>query len=180
MGSKNSFTWPGTLREARYHLYQTGGSQQAVMDSQTGLLGSDLPPYTSDASLSPPGGSRGVSASPPRGTLSMEQRELKRQQDHARHTSKVHMRGRRSGSGSSVYSNPAALIDPSTGGPSMPIYTTAPPTHIPMMAEPPTSQYLPPFSPPLPDQSMFAPYSTPSYGVPQYYPPTSSQSLQDP
>ncbi|KAK4170401.1 hypothetical protein QBC43DRAFT_348885 [Cladorrhinum sp. PSN259] len=152
MGSRSSFTWP-------------------VMDSGNGLLPPDMGHYGSEASLSPPSGSRSVTGSPPRSNLTPEQRELKRQRDQHRHSSKLHARGRRAGSGSdSMYSPPATLADLSTGSSSMSIYTTAPP-QMPLMAEPQPPQYLPPFSPQLPDQTqagMFAsPYPPQSY-MPDY------------
>ncbi|KAK3337092.1 hypothetical protein B0T19DRAFT_60243 [Cercophora scortea] len=146
MGTRSSFTWP-------------------VLESGSGLLGHDMGHYGSEASMTPPSGSRSVTASPPRGTLTPEQRELKRQRDQARHDSKMHIRGRRTGSGSSsVYSPPVSLADLSSGSSSMPIYTTAP-AGISLLAEPPTSQYLPSFSPPVPEHSQSSMYTNP-------YPPS--------
>ncbi|KAK4178632.1 hypothetical protein QBC36DRAFT_100723 [Triangularia setosa] len=163
MGSRSSFTWP-------------------VMDSGSGLLPPDMNHhYGSEASLSPPSGSRSITGSPPRNTLTPEQRELKRQRDQARHNSKLHARGRRAGSGSdSVYSPPVTLADLTTSSSAMPVYTTAP-SQMSLMAEPSASHYLPPFSPPLPDQSqtsMFAsPYPPQSY-MPDYsYQPSPAPSL---
>ncbi|KAK5655442.1 hypothetical protein OQA88_5713 [Cercophora sp. LCS_1] len=157
--------------------YDTGYSMSSrstygwPVEHGNGLLGTDLGHYGSEASLTPPSGSRSVTASPPRSSLTAEQRELKRQRDQARHSSKMQARGRRAGSGSSsVYSPPPTLADLSTGASSMPIYTTAP-SQISLLAEPPTTQYLPPFSPPIPDHSqagMFqSPYPPPSY-MPDY------------
>ena len=152
------------------------------MESNSGLMPPhDLNPYGSDASLTPPSGSRSVTASPPRTTLTAEQRELKRQRDQARHNSKMQARGRRADSGaSSVYSPPVTLADMTTGASSMPIYTTAP-SQISLLAEPSAPHYLPPFSPPLQDQnqpSMFAgSYPSQSY-MPDYsYPPSTAPSL---
>ncbi|KAK3996540.1 hypothetical protein QBC44DRAFT_365660 [Cladorrhinum sp. PSN332] len=152
MGSRSNFTWP-------------------VMDSGSGLLPPDMGHYGSEASLSPPSASRSVTGSPPRSNLTPEQRELKRQRDQHRHSSKLHARGRRAGSGSdSMYSPPVTLADLSTGASTMSIYTTAPPP-MPLMAEPQPPQYLPPFSPQIPDQgqaSMFtSPYPPQSY-MPDY------------
>ncbi|KAK3394025.1 hypothetical protein B0H63DRAFT_32593 [Podospora didyma] len=162
MGSRSSYTWP-------------------VMESGGGLLGQDLSHYGSEASLTPPSGSRSVTASPPRGALTPEQRELKRQRDHARHNSKMHVRGRRAGSNSSsVYSPPVTLADLTTAASSMPIYTTAPP-QISLLAEPSSSQYHPGFSPPLPDHSqsnMFAGhYPPPSYMTDYGYPTSTAPNL---
>lgn len=150
------------------------------MESGSGLMPPDLGPYGSDASLSPPSGSRSVTASPPR-TLTAEQRELKRQRDQARHGVKMQARGRRTDSASSsVYSPPAPMADTASGAPSMSMYTTAP-SQMSLLAEPTAPQYLPPFSPPLPDQhqaNMFTnPYPPQSY-MPDYgYPPTTAPSL---
>jgi hypothetical protein len=138
--------------------------------------------YGSDASLTPPSGSRSVTASPPRSSLTAEQRELKRQRDQARHNSKLQARGRRAGSGSSsVYSPPSTMADLSTGASAMPIYTTAPPP-MSLLADPPTTQYLPPFSSPIPDHSqtgMFPSHYPPqSYMPPEYgYPPAPGPSM---
>ncbi|KAM7221619.1 hypothetical protein V8F06_003010 [Rhypophila decipiens] len=160
MGSRSSFTWP-------------------VLESGSGLLGSDLGHYGSETSLTPPTISRSVTASPPRGSLTPEQRELKRQQDHARRDSKLHARGSRAGSNSSsVYSPPVTMADLTTGASSMPIYTTAP-AQMSLLSEPPTTQYLPSFSPPIPDHSqsnMYTSYPPPSY-MTDYYPSTTAASL---
>lgn len=160
MGSRSSFTWP-------------------VLESGSGLLGSDLGHYGSETSLTPPSISRSVTASPPRGSLTPEQRELKRQQDHARRDSKLHARSQRAGSGSSsVYSPPVTLADLTTTASSMPIYTTAP-AQMSLLSEPPTTQYLPSFTPPLSDHSqsnMYSPYPPPSY-MTDYYPSTTASSV---
>ncbi|KAK4197030.1 hypothetical protein QBC40DRAFT_286237 [Triangularia verruculosa] len=163
MGSRSSFTWP-------------------VLDSGNGLLPPDMSHhYGSEVSLSPPSGSRSITGSPPGNTLTPEQRELKRQRDQARHSSKMHARGRRAGSGSdSVYSPPVSLADLTTSSSAMPVYTTAP-SQMPLMAEPSAPHYLPPFSPPLPDQnqtSMFTnPYPPQAY-MPDYgYQPSPGPSL---
>ncbi len=184
MGSRSSFTWPGrapyTLalaRQPRHH-----DLQHIVVEQGNGLLGQDLGHYASDASLTPPSGSRSVTASPPRSGLTPEQRELKRQRDQARHNSKMQARVRRTGSGSSsVYSPPVSLADLTTGTSSMPVYTTAP-AQISLLAEPPTTQYLPSFSSPIPDhsqQSMFpGHYPPPSYMTDYGYPPGAGPNLQ--
>lgn len=145
------------------------------MESGPGLLGHDLSAYPTDPSLTPPSGSRSVTASPPRGTLTPEQRELKRQRDQARRDSKVSQRIRRAGSNSSqggydVNSPPSTMADltSSVSLPSIPVYTTAP-TDISLLTEPTTlapQLVLPPYSPPLPSstQGMFpSPYATGPY-----------------
>ncbi|KAK4117197.1 hypothetical protein N656DRAFT_20837 [Canariomyces notabilis] len=161
MGTRPSFSW------------------QVVLESGSGLMPPDLSHYGSDASLTPPSGSRSVTASPPRSTLTPEQRELKRQRDQARHSSKLQARGRRTDSASSTYSPPVTLADLTTSAPSMPVYTSAP-TQISLLAEP-SPQYLPPYSPPLPDhsqQNMFtSPYPQQPYMADYGYPPTTNPSL---
>ncbi|SPQ19303.1 ab247fd4-dc91-494c-95db-9fc1fa526088 [Thermothielavioides terrestris] len=160
MGTRSSFTWPG-------------------LESSGGLMPPELGHYGSDASLTPPSGSRSVTSSPPR-TLSAEQRELKRQRDHARHNAKLQARVRRTESASSVYSPPVSLADMTTGTSSMPVYTTAPP-QISLLAEPAAQQYLPPFSPPLPDPNqatMFANHYPSQPYISDYgYPSTTAPSL---
>lgn len=154
-------------------------TNNAVLETGSGLMPPDLH-YGSDASLTPPSGSRSVTASPPRSTLTPEQRELKRQRDQARHNSKLQARGRRTDSASSVYSPPVTLADLTTSASSMPVYTTAP-SQISLLAEPSAPQYLPPFSPPLPDHNqanMFTNAYPPQPYMPDYgYPPTSTPSL---
>ncbi|KAK0656809.1 hypothetical protein B0T16DRAFT_400269 [Cercophora newfieldiana] len=162
MGSRNSFTWPG-------------------VEQSNGLLGPDLSHhYASDASLTPPSGSRSVTASPPRSSLTTEQRELKRQRDQARHSSKLHARSQRAGSGSSsVYSPPVTLTDLATGASTMPVYTTAP-AQMPLLADPPTTQYLPSFSPPIPDHNqpgMFSSHYPPPSYMPEYGYPSAGQGM---
>ncbi|KAK3330838.1 hypothetical protein B0H66DRAFT_528179 [Apodospora peruviana] len=177
MGSRSSFTWPGKPPS----FYEAGvvAHNFAVLESGNGLLGPDLSHYASEASLTPPSISRSVTASPPRGSLTPDHRDLKRQQDHARRDNKLHVRSQRaSSSSSSVYSPPVTLADLTTGASSMPIYTTAP-AQMGLLSEPPTTQYLPSFTTPLPDHSqssMYNPYPPPSY-MTDYYPSTTGASL---
>ncbi|KAI0125744.1 hypothetical protein BJ170DRAFT_445488 [Xylariales sp. AK1849] len=169
--SRSSYTWPS-------------------LDSSTDLLGHDLGSmgHGSDASLTPPSTSRSVTASPPRGTLTPEQRELKRQRDQARRDSKTSVRARRALSTSySSQSPPVTMAEFSTAS-ALPIYSTSP-SQISLLAEPVTmsgSSYVPSYSTsPLPDQGMFsAPFSTlPSSGYmgldysSGYPPPPPGQSL---
>lgn len=185
MGSRSSYTWPGQCWPPAYPrtLPRHHGSHSVGVEQTHGLLGPDLNHYGSDASLTPPSGSRSVTASPPRNSLTAEQRELKRQRDQARHNSKMQARGRRAGSGSSsVYSPPSHLSELVTGASSMPVYTTAPP-QISLLTEPATSHYLPPFQAPVPDHhqsGMFQPqghYPPPSYMAEYSYPPSSGPGL---
>ncbi|KAF6840070.1 hypothetical protein CPLU01_01385 [Colletotrichum plurivorum] len=155
MGSRSAFTWPGLDN------HESGGA----------LLGHNLASLASasDASLTPPSGSRSVTSSPPRGTLTPEQRELKKQRDMARRDSKTSVRVRRAGSNPYVNSPPLTMPDVS-GTMGVPVYTTAP-APISLLAEPTTtmgsSSYLPSYSPPLPDhgyQSGYPPMA-PTYGM---------------
>lgn len=154
------------------------------MESGSGLMPPELGHhhhYGSDASLTPPSGSRSVTASPPRTTLTAEQRELKRQRDQARHNSKLQARTRRTDSASSsVYSPPVTLADMTTASSSMPVYTTAP-SQISLLTEPAAPQYLPAFSPPLQEQNqanMFANHYQSQPYMPDYgYPPSTSPGL---
>ncbi|KAL0939360.1 uncharacterized protein CTRU02_205970 [Colletotrichum truncatum] len=139
MGSRSTFTWPGL---------DNSESSGTLLGHNLASLGS-----ASDASLTPPSGSRSVTASPPRGVLTPEQRELKKQRDQARRDSKASARGRRTGSNPYIHSPPLSMPDvSSTMG--VPVYTTAP-APISLLAEPTTtmgaSSYLPSYSPPLSD-----------------------------
>ncbi|CCC06231.1 unnamed protein product [Sordaria macrospora k-hell] len=164
MGSRSSFSWP-------------------VLDSGSGLMSPELGSYGSDSSFT---GSRSGTASPPRTSLSAEQRELKRQRDQARRNSKMHVRGGRAGSSSSsgVYSPPPSLAVMSSGAPSMPVYTSAGP--VSLLTEPHATHYHAQFSPPLSDHhhnhhsqsSMYHnPYPTPTYINDYGYPASATSSL---
>ncbi|KAJ9137872.1 Transcription factor C2C2 protein [Pleurostoma richardsiae] len=170
MGSRSSFTWP-------------------VLEPGSGLLGHDLGSYGSE-SMASPSGSRSVTASPPRGALTPEQRELKRQRDQARRDSKVTARIKRAGSNSSqgpydVASPPAPMADlASTASlPSMPVYTTAP-SDMSMLTEPATTMgaqlVLPSYSPPMSSQAqpIFpSPYQQPYMADYSAYPTSTGASL---
>lgn len=147
------------------------------IDSGSGLLGHDLSSYAPEPSLTPPSGSRSGTSSPPGGTLRAERRELKRQQDQARHSSKL--RNRKSGGGSSYgHSPPATMADLSSGAAGLPIYTTAP-SQISLLAEPTPalspSPYLSTFSTTLADQNQADLYQNP-YPQHQYMPVNYSTS----
>ncbi|KAI1412166.1 hypothetical protein F5Y13DRAFT_48260 [Hypoxylon sp. FL1857] len=144
---RSSFTWPG-------------------IDSGPDLLGHDMSSvgHGSDASLTPPSGSRSLTSSPPRFTLTPEQRELKRQRDQARRDSKTTARARRAMStySSASQSPPVSMHEFSSASP-VPVYTTAP-SQISLLAEPATTMagsYMPSYSTsPLPDHgspAMFTP-----------------------
>lgn len=153
---------------------------RTVLDSGPGLMSPELGSYGSDSSFT---GSRSGTASPPRTSLSAEQRELKRQRDQARRDSKMHVRGRRAGSSSSsgVYSPPPSLAVLSSGAPSMPVYTSAGP--VSLLAEPHPTHYPAQFSPSLLDphnsqSNMYQnAYPTPSYINDYGYPVSATPSL---
>lgn len=165
-GSRSSFTWP-------------------VLESSAELLGHDLASvsHSSDASGTPPSGSRSVTSSPPRGTLTAEQRELKRQRDQARRDSKISVRARRGlSSPYSSQSPPVSMAEFSS--PALPIYTTAP-SQISLLTQPVTTVaggYIPAYlSSPLPDQfpAQFSTLPSNSYmGLDSYagYPPAHSMN----
>lgn len=152
------------------------------------LLAHNLASYASDVSLSPPTGSKSVTASPPRGILTAEQRELKRQRDQARRDSKMSQRQMRADSRSSSYAHspPITMADLATGASSLPVYGTAP-SQISPLSEPVSTvapqQYMQPYSPPLESQpNMFSnhyppqPYLQMAYS-PSGYSTTTSSSL---
>ncbi|KAK8021027.1 hypothetical protein PG990_006165 [Apiospora arundinis] len=127
------------------------------------LLGHDLGSvgHGSDISLTPPSTSRSVTGSPPRGTLTPEQRELKRQRDLARRDSKASIRARRGMSGSYSSHSPPVSMNDFPQSSAMPVYTTSS-SQISLLAEPVTTVsatgYIPSYSSPLPEpnHSMFS------------------------
>ncbi|TEA15210.1 putative C2H2-type zinc-finger transcription factor orf8 [Colletotrichum sidae] len=155
MGSRSGFAWPGL----EHH------------DSNGTLLGHNLASLgsTAEASLASTSGSRSVTGSPPRGAMTPEQRELKKQRDQVRRDSKTSARVRRAGSNPYINSPPLSMPDvSSTMG--VPVYTTAP-APISLLSEPTTtmgsSNYLPSYSPPLSDhgyQSGYPPMA-PAYSL---------------
>ncbi|KAK8049468.1 hypothetical protein PG994_011198 [Apiospora phragmitis] len=136
---RSSYTWPG-------------------MDSGADLLGHGLGSVShgSDASLTPPSTSRSVTASPSRGTLTPEQRELKRQRDLARRDSKASLRARRGMSSSYSSHSPPVSMNEFPPSSALPVYTTSS-SQISLLAEPVTTVsgtgYIPSYSSPLPEPS---------------------------
>ncbi|KAK7951537.1 uncharacterized protein PG986_007265 [Apiospora aurea] len=164
---RSSYTWP---------------------DAGADLLGHDLGSVShgSDVSLTPPSTSRSVTSSPPRGTLTPEQRELKRQRDLARRDSKASMRARRGMSGSYNSHSPPVSMNEFQPSSALPVYTTSS-SQISLLAEPVTTVsgtgYIPSYSSPLPEpnHSMFsgnfASLPTNAYmnlDYPSAYPPAST------
>ncbi|KAI0848342.1 hypothetical protein F5Y00DRAFT_90741 [Daldinia vernicosa] len=135
---RSSYTWP-------------------VLESGPDLLGHDLSSvgHGSDASMTPPSGSRSLTSSPPRFTLTPEQRELKRQRDQARRDSKSSARVRRAMSTySSASQSPTLSMHEFSSASPVPVYSTAP-SQISLLAEPATTMagsYMSSYSTsPLPD-----------------------------
>lgn len=163
---RSSYTWPSRCISCSY----LGGfpllTVNLGLENSTDLLGHDLGSIShgSDASLTPPSSTRSITGSPPRGTLTPEQRELKRQRDQARRDSKTSVRARRALSSSyNSRSPPVSMSEYSTSS-TLPIYSTSP-SQISLLAEPVTtmsgSSYIPSYSTsPLPEQgnAMFSPF----------------------
>ncbi|RGP76340.1 hypothetical protein FSPOR_220 [Fusarium sporotrichioides] len=152
MGPRSAFTWPGPLESSA---------------SGSSLLS---PGLSSMGHVSPQ--SRSVTSSPPRFSLSTDQREVKRQSDRARRDSRLVSRMRRANSNSYADSSSAMGLPSTTATMSIPTYTTAP-ASVTLMSDTPTSMssstYLQSYSPTLEDQQ---PPSAP------VYPTTYPQSLQ--
>ncbi|POR39448.1 Uncharacterized protein TPAR_00361 [Tolypocladium paradoxum] len=166
MGPRPALTWPGHL--------------ESVSSSSNGLLGTDLNSIISgsEPSLTPPSETRSLASSPPRGTLTLEQQELKRQRDRARRESKLSARIRRADINSYTTSPPMTMADVSNAI-NLAVYSTAP-SSVPLIATPATTMssqsYLQPYNPALQEQSheaqMFtsSPYQQSFYSVSMEYP----------
>ncbi|KAJ4272061.1 hypothetical protein NW762_000771 [Fusarium torreyae] len=160
MGPRSAFTWPGPLESS------TSGS--SLLSPEMSSMG-----HVSGNSLTPPAQSRSVTSSPPRLSLSADQREVKRQSDRARRDSRLVNRMRRANSNPYVDSPPTGMGLPNTtSSVNLPSYTTAP-APVTLMSDTPTtmggSAYLHSYSPALEDQQ------TQSASV---YPTSYPQSLQ--
>ncbi|SPO00935.1 uncharacterized protein DNG_03683 [Cephalotrichum gorgonifer] len=121
MSPKQSFGWPEMMANPT--------------DDSANYLGHDLSlgGGSSDAGYASTGGSRSINGSPPRHlSMTVEQRELKRQMDQSRRESKSAARFRRSNS------NPYLSDAPSPSLNNMPLYTT-PTAPTSLLAEPVTS-----------------------------------------
>lgn len=123
------------------------------------MLGHDLSSIGpgSDPSLTPPTGARSLTSSPPRSSLSTEQRELKRQQDKVRRDSRLASRMRRASSQSYLDSPPPQSMTMSdvSNPMNLPVYTTAP-APMSLLSEPATTlntpSYLPSYNPSMDNQ----------------------------
>lgn len=147
MNDKQSFNWSNMMPNPDDHA--------SLLNHHLALGGG------SDGSYASTAGSRSINGSPPRQPLSVEQRELKRQMDHARRESKSAARFRRSNS------NPY-LEDATTSALGMPAYTAAA-APISLLAEPATSVpgqgYLSAYSQPLQEPSSAGLSGVPMYGA---------------
>jgi hypothetical protein len=163
-GPRSAFTWPGHLESS---------------PASTSMLPHDLVSMShgSEPSLTPPSTTRSLTSSPPRVSLTPQQRELKRQQDRVRRDSRLTQRIRRTNSNTSFVDSPPPMsISDVTSTMSMSSYTTAP-APISLLTEPATSlatpPYIPSYSPSLPDQHQFQnAYQPvqPGYSMPMEYP----------
>lgn len=121
------------------------------------MLGTDLNSIVSgsEPSLTPPSETRSLASSPPRGTFTHEQQELRRQRDRTRRDSKLSARIQRANSNSYTTSPPMTMADVSNSI-NLTVYSTAP-SSVPLIAAPATTMgnqsYLPSYNPGLQEQS---------------------------
>ncbi|UKZ53730.1 hypothetical protein TrVGV298_007527 [Trichoderma virens] len=139
VGSRPAFSWPG--------MFESNNTTSTMMAQD---FSSILHPV-SESCVSPPSVPKTLPASPPRGILTPEQRELKKQRDRARRDSRASTRIQRgSSSGSSYMGSPPMSVSDVTSTMALPIYTTAPPAmsllseSAPALSDP---SYLPPLQP---------------------------------
>jgi hypothetical protein len=161
---RHTFTWP---RKCRNYLQERDEySYSTEYDMPQDFLPSNASPGLSPGQLTPsmyeepklmPVYARSLSSSPPRGSLTPEQRELKRQQDSARRDSKTKMRNR-SASNQSNHSN--SYIVSQNGSPD-PLPRTLPEYPNSLTPSPLLSQDSLQTSPALGSNSFFTPYSPP-------------------
>ncbi|CAJ0546104.1 Ff.00g095770.m01.CDS01 [Fusarium sp. VM40] len=159
MGPRSAFTWPGPL--------ETSASSSSMLSPGLSSMG-----HASGNSLTPPPQSRSVTSSPPRLSLSADQREVKRQSDRVRRDSRLVNRMRRSNSNPYAESQSSMGLPSVTDAMNISAYSTAP-APVTLMSDTPTtmssSTYLQSYSPAsLEDQQ---PHSASVY-------PTYPQSLQ--
>lgn len=166
LGPRSNFTWPGPLES-------TNSSESVLSHDHMSLGGPTASPATAPRSLT---------SSPPQGSFTPEQRELRRQQQRARRDSRLGVRMRRENSNTPLYDSPPpmALSDVTSGAMDMPHYSAAP-TTMSLLSDPssslPNGHYMQSYSPPLPENQpnapMFpTPYQQPlpgSYGMAMDY-----------
>ncbi|RGP65637.1 hypothetical protein FLONG3_9140 [Fusarium longipes] len=163
----------GQVRSTRFSFSHTSLTGNSAGPLESSASGSSLlsPGLSSMGHVSPQ--SRSVTSSPPRFTLSTDQREVKRQSDRARRDSRLVNRMHRANSNSYADSSSSSMGLPSTTATmSIPAYTTAP-APVTLMSDTSTSMssstYLQSYSPTLEEQQAS---SAP------VYPTTYPQSLQ--
>ncbi|KAF7535974.1 hypothetical protein G7Z17_g13120 [Cylindrodendrum hubeiense] len=153
MGPRSAFTWPGPL--------ESHASNSTALSNALSSMG-----HGSEPSLTPPMGTRSLTSSPPRYSLTAEQRELKRQQDKARRDTRLMSRMRRTSSPPYAESTSSMPLSDASSAMSLPAYTTAP-TPVSLMSEPATtmstSPYLPSYSPVEEQHTQAAPVYPTSY-----------------
>ncbi|KAH7417062.1 hypothetical protein BKA64DRAFT_286933 [Cadophora sp. MPI-SDFR-AT-0126] len=145
-GIRHTYTWP-----------QFEMNDQFIPQNQN-LNPGQLTPSLYDEPKLLPVYSRSLSSSPPRANLTPEQRELKRQRDHARRDSKTQLRRERSASNTSNRSNP--YIASQNGSPDL-LPRTLPEYATNLTPSPLLSQGSLQSSPALGSNSFLAPYSPP-------------------
>ncbi|UKZ79523.1 hypothetical protein TrVFT333_007278 [Trichoderma virens FT-333] len=136
VGSRPTFSWPG--------MFESNNTTSTMMAQD---FSSILHPV-SESCVSPQSVPKTLPASPPRGILTPEQRELKKQRDRARRDSRASTRIQRgSSSGSSYMGSPPMSVSDVTSTMALPIYTTAPPAmsllseSAPALSDPSPSNY---------------------------------------
>nr|CEG03764.1 unnamed protein product [Fusarium acuminatum CS5907] len=113
MGPRSAFTWPGPL--------ETSASSSSLLSPGLSSMG-----HVSGNSLTPPPQSRSVTSSPPRLSLSADQREVKRQSDRVRRDSRLVNRMRRANSNSYAESQSSMGLPSVTDAMNISAYSTAP------------------------------------------------------
>lgn len=158
---RHTYTWP---REYNVSMIESQCLCSVEFDIQQDFLSQNPSPGLSPGQLTPavfdepklmPVYARSLSSSPPRGSLTPEQRELKRQRDFARRDSKTRIRRDRS---TSNQSNP--YIVSQNGSPDL-LPRTLPEYAQSLTPSPLLSQESLQASPALGSNSFLAPYSPP-------------------
>ena len=166
-GVRQSYTWPRKLNVSDYRqamLIEPDfdmGEPFAPHDLSPGMSSGNLAPYEDPKLI--PIYARSLSSSPPRASLTPEQRELKRQRDHARRNSKTRIRRDRSTSNPYIMSQktspdllPRTLPEYSSSLAPAPLLSQGSPT----LASP---AFLTPYSPHIPESGpsdMYGPVFT--------------------
>jgi hypothetical protein len=163
---RHTYTWPRKYSIFPFHgrcsyFSEFEMHQEFIPQNPSpGLSPGQLTPSIYDEPKLMPVYARSLSSSPPRGSLTPEQRELKRQRDHARRDSKTRMRRDRSASNQS---NPYVVsqnTSPDLLPRNLPEYTNSL-TPSPLLSQDSlqnspalgSTSFLTPFSPPLNDQA---------------------------